>query len=318
MRNIFNNIGRTSGIEENSLELIKYIFREKELDLSCESSFPILSIDGVLDPNNDFLKNYPTFMTHIQGGKTDDIYLAVESFRMPFKITNLLGIVSKRHKIYLNDTSTDLTEKIIDKFERGSYRGLNIEEFEISNFDAINDEVEMLNLNSIVLVSSSEYTNQLDNINLEHAYYIQITEGVGGHNGTITYTNKDGIDSEFEYLDYDESMSLVTMAMFSTPDVFNCSYNILLNSVGNIYDFYINKTNYLLDLSESEWICSQGLGSLLAQQKQYYLNLLINLDNIKNEVITNKFSNSGLLYAKLLDLGINTEAIETYSCVYVY
>jgi len=96
LRNILNNIGRTTGIEENSLQPIKNLFRNTKVELLCLDDIPILSLNGKLDANNEFLKNNPTFMTYIEQGKVEESYIGVESFNAPFKVSNLLAIISKK------------------------------------------------------------------------------------------------------------------------------------------------------------------------------------------------------------------------------
>jgi hypothetical protein len=64
------------------------------VEILCNDGIPLLSINGDIDPNNDYLQSYPTFMTYVKQGKIDNTYLVIESYRLPFKITNLLGIVS--------------------------------------------------------------------------------------------------------------------------------------------------------------------------------------------------------------------------------
>ena len=114
-------------------------------------------------------------------------------------------------------------------------------------------------------------------------------------------------------------MGLVTMAMFSNPNSFECSYIILQNSISQIYNFYINKSDYLISLSDNgEWICSEGAVGNNVLQSNIYSNLKVNLENIKNEVISNEFNNHQNIYTILKNLEENIKNLETYSCVYVY
>ncbi len=323
IRNILNSEGRTAGIEENSLTPFENIFRDKSVTINCIENIPVLWInDGeIADVNNEYLKNYPVFMTYINQEKFAQIYIAIESFRMPFKTTNMMAIVSKKNLIIFNNQSK-VSDKFLYKFGKGSYDELHLEvrDFEFYNYDMFMNDFSNLNLNSVMFVTDSNETgvirDQLDRFNYE-AYYLEVDEQEGGAYGTLTYYDGSGNSYSYNYLDYDFSLGIPTMAVFSSPYVFDCSYNKIIESINSTYNFYINKAYYTTNISKTEWVCSAGIGAM-EFQKQNYDILAERMMNIQSEVDVNKFGDLAGLYYKLKELDIIVEELEDFNCLYVY
>lgn len=325
LRNIFNNVGRTAGIEENSLEPIGNIFTNSEVKILCEQGFPILSLNGELDANNEFLQNYPVFMTYIEQGEIDQTYLGVESFRLPFKISNMLAIVSKKNKIVF-DKNSAVSEKIHNKFSKSSYNDLNFDTEDFTDLSLFESKNEKLSLNSVVFVS--DVGTPLSGINIEDLDYevslVQIEE-TSDNSGRIIIFDKDRNSKQYNYIDYNSAFGLITMSVLSSPDTFDCSYNLIIDSIPPVYDFYIRKTDYLINQSKTQRLCSSSLlnkaqdGSFDgSEQVALYQDLKTSLTNIKLEVEANRFDNLGILSNLLFDLETKSKNLERFSCEYVY
>lgn len=315
LRSIFNNFGRTAGIEENSIAPLGNIFRDSKVEIICNDGDPLLSINEKLDSNNNYLQSYPTFMTQIQQGKIEQSYMVIESFRMPFKITTMLGLVSKKNLIVLDNQSI-IGQNLFKKFKRGSYSELNfrLEDFSSTSLNILKEEIKDDNLNSVVFVTDSSNTlpinlNEINSL----SYLIQIDEQ-SEHYGTITYTNKQNSRKSFNYIDYDKSLSLQTMAVFSTPETFECSYQILLNSIYSSYSFYINKNQYYYNYPSL--ICVNSFS--LEEQKYLYDELNTLLTDINSEIKTNKFNNMAQLDTNIVALSKWHLKLEENSCPYIY
>jgi len=340
LRSILNNAGRTSGIEENSLENAGNLFNGKSAEVMCIDTFPTLWIDDgkITDSENQFIENYPLFMSRISASKTDDAYIAVESFRLPFKITNMVAIVSEKNLIVF-DKDSEITKKYLYKFNKGSYRNLEYKadwNFD-TDFQSILDYAKERNIESIVFVSDRKTStpnpitvtqlNQFKKI----AYLVEIEEKeTKGKYGTIYYLDKDGVTSSYDYIDYDNSLGVITMAVFSTPKTFECSYNQILNSIPEVYDFYITKTTYLYGISKNSQICSSSLISYGSadigwQQQFYYQNLNTSLSNFKKNIALDdgnsqivNFNNTQNIYNLLTLIETDFKNLEKYNCPYVY
>ena len=99
LRTALITVGTTSGIEDTKLDLLPNFFESSTVKIVCNDKLPILFINGKADTQSELLRKIPTFMTEIDEGKLDTTYLAVESFRLPFKVSNLIAIVSKSNYI---------------------------------------------------------------------------------------------------------------------------------------------------------------------------------------------------------------------------
>lgn len=332
LRSILNNAGRTTGVEENSLQNAKKMFSGKSVEVKCIDSQSVLWIDNgkITDSENDFINNYPIFMTSIGESKSDDVFIAVESFRMPFKITNMVAIVSKKNLIVF-DKDSKITEKYLYKFNKGSYKNLNyVSEYSIKDdISKIEDFAKTRNLESIVLVSDRKISDQITSFELNSlsvdAHLVEIEEKTSTSNfGTIYFLDKDGKSTQFNYIDNDDSLGLITMAVFSSPETFECSYNLILNSIPNVYDFYITKTNYLHNVSKTNIICSSSLisydttGITGGLQQLKYEALNTSLTKIKLNVTNQKFNNVENISNLLAQLNADFKEVERYNCPYVY
>ncbi len=323
LRNVFNNFGRTSGIEENSMAPLGNIFRDMSVEIECNDGTSLLVLDGVAS-ENEFLKNYPTFMTYIEQGKIDDTYMIVESFRMPFKTSNLLAIVSRKNLVVL-DGSSQIGKTLEKKFKRGSYLDLNYILVDFTNFDFDNFEennVKKKNLMSVVFVTdlaNSFDLSALENLDMD-AYLVQIQKD-NDRFGSITFTDKEAIETNYNYFDFDESYSLQTMAALSSPSSFGCAYGMMSDSIVSTYDFYILKSKYYSDLIsiDDKSVCQDALP--LSQQEWTYVEFTGLLEKVRDNFIDEekRFINVEDLNTYIGELEQwHLNNIEDYNCPYIY
>ena len=327
LRTIFNNIGRTAGIEENKLNRInpnsENMFQHMKIEVECYDGMPLLLRDGlVFTKNNEFIKNYPIFMTNLEQGKSGANYIAVESFKMPFKITNLLALISKKNFIIF-DKNSKISEKLVSSFKKGSYSELN---YIVKDFTLLDEtfvsEINSRNFNSVIFVSDpginfgdSSNPLTLKKFNSE-TYRLEVNMSDKKF-GKLKYIDKDSNEFKFNYIDFDESLTLVRMGVFSRPSTYNCSYNLIINSIPPIYSFYINKTNYLENLTGTKKLCSSTLSNI--EEKITYQQISKSLNTTKNIILSERFNDlinvtKALTYTDYLE----KEEVERYSCVYIY
>ncbi len=314
LRNIFNEYGRTAGVEENSLAPLKDIFKDSTVEIDCESGIPLLVINEDYF-QNEYINTHPTFMTNIKQKKNQDSYLAIENYRMPFKITNMLAIVSVKNLIVFDSESTE-AEKLHHKFSKGSYKDLNII---IKDFNTINansfepNYIDGKSLNSIIFVTdlNSNYpeiqTIMENNKDIE-MYTLELNLD------TIRYTDIDGQNYDYNYVDSNNALSLQTMAVFSNPETFECSYNLLSDLAIASYNFYkLKAKNYA---EETQTMCSDNIN--LQSQKGLYNNLIFEIDSIIEELENTQFQNPTDLNGKISSLENAQNQLEQENCPYVY
>ncbi|MCA9497373.1 MAG: hypothetical protein KC589_10615 [Nanoarchaeota archaeon] len=321
IRNALNDAGRTSGIEQDSIKKIGPIFKDSKVEIECYKGFAKLNINEITDDSNAYLRNYPTFMTTIEQGKTENSYIVVENFRLPFKITNMLAIVSKKNLIILNENDK-ITKKLLKKFNENSYKG-NLyyisEDFNNLDYHKIRAKTRNENLNSIVFVSDKETPEKIfpaldeiiTNLNI-YTSWVQIDDSTYGE---IIIKDKEASET-FNFYDYDKSYSLQTMALFSKREVFKCSYEQLINSIDISYEFYIQKSDYLKNKSVNEQICSSSLSKEI--QEVRYNQLKKKLEETQKQIFDEKFNKLDETQIKLDELKYQLEFIDDFNCPYVY
>lgn len=314
LRNILNKFGRTAGIEENSLALLGNIFRDSKVEIICNDGISLLSINDDIDANNNYLQNYPVFMTNIDQGKVDNTYLAIESFRMPFKITNLLAIVSKKNLIVI-DRNSDFGKELYNKFRIGSYSDLNIVYLDFSNLnDFDNNYVKGKNLNSIVFVTDFGNSLNFSISDFKIETYVVRIEEEGLKYGKIHYEDQLSKNYNFSYYDFKGDLSLQTMAVFSNPSTFECSYNNLFKSTEAVYNFYINKSEYFGSRTENICISSFDKG----EHKILYDEIRDTMVDLNTEIKNNRFINPNVLDNSIILFEEQNLRLEANSCPYIY
>ncbi len=329
LRTIFNNVAFTSGIEESSVYPIKKTLKNTKLELHCIENFPILSINGKEDPNNDFIKNNPAFMTYINQKEIDETYLIIENFRLPFKSTSLLAIVSKKN-ILIFDTNSKISIRFLDKINSTKeLRNLSFYFKNLSNYSNTNFEMEFnkFDINSVTFIKDADIRSPLLNLNtlknVEIANILEIREFETNkrYYGNITFIDKDSKKYSFPYIDYDSSMSLLIMAFYSQPQTFNCSYNLLLKKNIFSYNFYIQKAQILKNISTQAWTCSQSLSGF-GTQVEIYQDMIDEMSAIKKLLSDSydegKFINTAQLMEKLKLLENKNKFLMSYNCKYIY
>ncbi len=317
LREILNNAGRTTGIEESSLQPIGNVFKDSRVEILCEDLIPILSINDRLSTENQFIKDYPIFMTYIEQEKIDSTYIAIESFRMPFKITTMLALISKKNLIVL-DKESEITEELLFKFNKGSFRDLNYIVREFSTLDSnFIDEIERKNYNSVMFVSDAGKIPSGINLNeiRSKAYFLEINKE-NDYYGSLRYTDKKGENYEFNYIDFNKKLSLPTMAIFSNPNTFTCSYNLIEKEIEPIYSFYIEKSKYLEEISKYNKLCSDSVNT--DAEYTFYQTLKNNLIETLEYFKGNGFSEPNNLLTKLHGIENSQIELEKFSCNYVY
>ena len=330
LNHIFTLIGQSTGSETNSLQKLNTIFKDRSVEMFCREGIPTLSIDGNENPNTQFLKNYPVYMTKIEQTKTEESYVAVQNFDLPFRVTPLLGIVSKRNLYVIDTSNEEIAEIFRDKFSQySSFNELNVKFVNFGNDDELNtlkSEVEDQNLNSISFLSEKENfgTSHLDQFFEDisiYGTYIQITYNDFSINeeqhayGNISYvasTQEDFSEKEFSYIDWNGQLSLPTMALFSKPEIFDCSYTILQNSINQTYHYYEKKAQELQEVSGEDQHCRDDISQ--AEQEFKYERLEDTLNRARNSETFINLQD----YSVITELIQNHNSVVSDSCIYLY
>jgi hypothetical protein len=346
LQSIFKKVGYGKGSETTSLEKVNYIFENSEIELLCVDGFPILSVDGTPKSGNNYLKNYPFFMTTIEQDKIDETYIAVEEFDFPFYITPLMALVSERNIYVFDEEIWDSTFE--EKFSRTSaFKGLSTRKFNFRNSDgtensieieALFDEIEELDLSSVTFISNTNNPltiqlppsmSQVQRINIEISDInpppIPFGNAVLEYStGKIIYRSTSYWDSDlsdtytFNYTDLKKSMSLPTFAIFSTPEGFECGIQTINNLMTSTYSYYIDKSNVLINEINSDFTIGKFCSNSETQSNSltYYEKLRDNLEELKND--PDRFKNINNLNTLLEQLWTSKEVLESNNCIDVY
>lgn len=321
LRTVMNNVGRSLGVEGSKIEPMGNLFRDSKVEILCEDGMSIFSINGNLDANNQYLNSYPVFMTYIEQAEVDFTYMVVESFKMPFKTTSMLALVSKRNLIVFDENS-NMAKKLVTKFNKGAYDEIVYigKDFR-SDLPGFIDSLKSNNYNSIMFVSDDG--TDLTGINLKdidfQAYHLTF-DNIYNTFGNLTYFDQNDNTYTFNYIDYDESLTIPTMAVFSSPETFKCSHKKIIDNSISAYNFYINKTSYLMNISLDSniegKICSIDLSNI--EQSYFYESLKNSLSSMSEELKTERFNNTENLISILREIEDSQKILESYNCAYVY
>jgi hypothetical protein len=314
LREAFSSVGQDEGIAENSLVPVSEIFMDKNVEITCEGSFLFLSVDGNLI-DNDYIRSYPMYSNKISSSElSDNVFLAVETFKMPFKITNLVALVSKKNAIIF-DKESIVAREIAKKFERSSYGNLNyaVEDLDTMSWSRIQD----YGYDTVTVVSDRDISS-ISSIFSGYGADVNILIIKKNNKwGTLQYfdKNRNQVSEEFNYVDFTETMSIPTMAIFSSPQTFACSHEILENSIKDVYDYYSSKADFFINdiYDEGKAYCNVISGG---EQVVVYDDLKEKLDSTIFE--DNIFSNPGTLVQSLENLDLIFTNSEQYGCVYLY
>ncbi len=328
LNHIFTLIGQSTGSESSSLQKLNTIFENREVTIYCREQIPTLVVDGNENPNSQFLKNYPVYMTQIEQEKVEESYVAVQNFDLPFRISPLLAIVSKRNLYVIDESDEEFAQKFRDKFSR--YSAFNELNFEFVDFtkneelDTLLQRVKEENLNSMSLISDSSYQDSyLDNFLEElpfYGVYIQINSqdfqvrDQTHQNGTITYINATQtsmqLPKSYSYIDWNEIFALPTMALFSKPETFDCSYLILQDTINQTFYYYQKKAEELKGLQTP--VCRSDIS--LQDQKRRYEDLEKALNDSRHDETFMNLEDTSSLDTLIM----RHNAVVDESCVYLY
>jgi hypothetical protein len=338
LSNVLIKAGQTIGYEENYIQPIDTFFKDSKVEIICNEGLPLLFINDKIDDNVDFLKNVPSFMTTIEEGSVSFTYLAVENFRAPFKVTNMMGIVSKKNLIVF-DSNSDVTSILREKFSESSYKNsLNYVEIDFSSIDSstYNDLILKENLKSIMFVSDNGVSFgggfDLDELSID-SYHLQVSGGgVDFKYGELKYTDRALEESIFSYVDFRDDvfnskpLAMITMAVFSRPSTYECGQNLVIESTKSIFDFYINKAKYLEKVAEDVQVCSNELvyGSISdgtfdgTYQVERYKLVRTKIEKGRDQIVMDRFNNPNNLYDIIEEIQDLSQELSDESCEMIY
>lgn len=335
LSNILINAGQTIGYEENYIQPIDTFFKNSKVEIICNDGLPILSLNDKLDENPDFLKNIPTFMTEIEESEVSFTYLAVENFKIPFKTTNMMAIVSKKNLIVF-DSNSDITKILRDKFQDSSYRdSLSFIEADIDsiNADEYNDLAKEKSYQTVMFVSDDEVILGFDlaDLNTLKGYHLKVSgESTDFKYGDLNYIDAQGDAGTYPYLDFREGVfdtkpvSMITMAIFSNPSTFDCGYKLVVKLSSEVTNFYLAKSKYIEDLAASRAVCSSdlvvtGSGNFDGIfQVEKYTTVSTQIISLKNLLGGESFNNPEVIYSIIDSIHMASQELSDNSCEMIY
>lgn len=259
------------------------ILANRDVELLCiEGEFTRLNIDNnelIYEPLNQYLDTFPVFMNPLDEEIGQNVFLIQENFNFPMTITPLVGIVSTRHIIVINDSSQvrDIIGRVLN--DKRSYRQLS---FEIWNNDEIskdemNTYLQSLNPSSIAFLGFKEsfihpfIEENFFRLNYP-VYHIKSnfqkspsymnpanSNRIVIGNFSYTYSNKEEnfkvtnqesptqAPKSFNFYGTDNEISIFLFSLFSTPNVFECAYNSIVERTEFTYELAKKKTNIILN-----------------------------------------------------------------------
>ena len=151
------------------------------------------------------------------------------------------------------------------------------------------------------------------------------------HTSGCCNIDKNGPKANYRYFDHydkdfqDPRLNLITMAIFSSPDTYECSYKLLENNIVDTYNFYINKTNLLIEKSSNERTCSSNLANIDTNgnfngdfQVKLYEDMLKALENSRDILEKEKFNKATELVNSINQIDLASGKLEEFDCLYVY
>ena len=276
----------SSGIEKTKYSKINNLLEEIDLSAKCNNGFTLLEINSKLQKiNNIILNDYPIFINKIEKNKGDTNYLILNNFRSSFKITPLIFIVNSKNNLIVFDKSILLKDDLEKEIKSNIYRNFNIV-FDNITSDIFLSSIEGKNFDSKVFITDDK--NKI-NFNKNENYILLGIENNEIKKFTYISENK---NSSYSNFDYEKDFSILYGAMFSNQNLFECSYNKIVENFLEKISIYQKKTEFFLTLEKDE-ICK------LEGYRKYYENINISFSNIYDEVKKNNFTNQSYIYDEL-------------------
>lgn len=258
------------------------LLANREASFQCiGGEFTRLSLNNdelIYEPLNDYLDKFPIVMAPLDEEVGDNIFLVQENFNFPMAISPLVGIVSTRHIIVINESSQirDIIGKVLN--DKRSYRQLS---FEVWDTDEMSENemksyLESLNPSSIAFLGfedsyiNSYIENEFSGLNYP-VYHIKPNFSLTPSylnpanddkiiigNFSYTYsnsendfaiTNQEAAQSarSFNFYGTNDEISLLMFSLFSTPSNFECAYNSLQSRTEFVYQHAKEKIKIILN-----------------------------------------------------------------------
>ena len=322
-------VGKSTGREQNSLRPLTLPFTGS-LEVTCiGGEIPALNIDGRIDANNQYLRDYPVFMNYLTQDRVSSTFIIVENYALPFSITPLLSIVSTKN-LLIFDNQSDIWFNFRKKLEdESSYSSLSFTSYDFDSLGTLGDDLSGRAIDTITFISDEGRELDIDLGSFrEKAQHIQVNQTSTAREyqtGKIIFT-KNNFNSDPKIFNFTEgregTMSIQMMAILSSPDTFECSYSLLFNQLVSSYNFYIQKTQIMSEKASN--LCS----ARALNPSQNYIRVKQKLEDVKGEILSYQdedtgeitmFKNPEMLKQLLLKLdSIYADRIEQFNCRYVY
>ena len=313
------------------------IMSQKNIQMQCiESEFLRLELEGETlnyEPLNEFLDSHSIFMPPLDDEESLGLYLIQEDFNFPMSITAFIGIVPKHHIMILHKNSDIATvvERLVET--KKSYKQLSFLIYDETTTDpqSFLDELSTYNPSSITFVN---FPNQfiIDSIITRYntvnydVYHLEIEflrtpSYISSSNsnkevfGTLQYTYSNNENDfyitnqndnaqpprEFNFFGVNDETSLPLFSLFTSPNVFSCSYDSLIEQTESHYTYSKEKIklittsqsgyNPLIDLTSTYCTSSITSQTLI----DFYEIILNNLEGLYTNTNTNFFKNGNFV-----------------------
>jgi hypothetical protein len=285
-------------------------------------------MDEVLQPTFAYFSQYPSFSLGMDVKSGDSVYLIVENFKLPFKVSTFLTLASKKNVLLIDKENNLQGKEVYDLMKKQGYTNDLTIIYDILDENKISQILSQRTLDSVVVFATIEkepyLTGYLKALKLSVPWYVVVlketkTSGVKPISyGTLTYnTYLDEKQSySFPYIDYTGSKSLLKTALFSKPSTYGCSISLLTRNLEFSYDFYGTKAKFYSDsIKSSNLLCT--LDKNVESEKSSYSALSdIFLKTLLIEVKDKPQFNPETLAPKLQSL--SQSSLASADCVLVY
>jgi hypothetical protein len=303
-------LSTTSGYESSQLSSTYNLFKNKEFEIKCNNNISFFKLDGALSNPSKVLQNFPISTIKINQKLVENSYIYTMGISAPFKITNFVLLLNSNNIFLFDETSLEIA-KIFKRIQRTNLKSLKNKKKVKLNETKIKKELQDLNFETITFITD----NSTFKTQVVKNYYVVVINTMNKIIIHKKYINNILVQNKsFKYFDIKDKYIFPIFSIYSDTNSFECAYNKFFEIYKKKIDFYIEKSEYLFNLSKNKKLCGVKRNTGTDIISPYvYKELKENLISLKND--SNKLLKIEENIKKLE--GTNTYFIKN-NCVLVY
>ena len=261
-----NVLGITLGDASSELYNLENLFENREVDIICEEGFSFLRIDNILDAQNQIVKDYMISTPGFSQYELPTTYLYTSSLKLPFKVADLISLVSTNN-YFIFDEGSIYSIEIYKKLSEINFK--NLENTFTYNLKNLDDDEELNNLRFKLLDEGKEtitfiYDSNIINETLKNkiretlpikVYFIEFRE-LSSVFGFLIHEDEK-ISKQLFYLDLKKDYSLPIFYILSNTNSLFCLEEKLNLNFELRVEFLIQKLNEIVKNNE-EKLCKKS------------------------------------------------------------